>query len=174
MLPLVPIKNILVITNETQAPEVRKQLPKLPKQNVISEPTGRDTCAAVTLGAAIVGARSTTARSGQRPRAPKPGSAGRETASGSEGRTRCICGAATRAAAPEPGGWRRHGRAQGLRVREVVHADHHVGVATKRREPGDLLRTHDLVRDENVVYPGGHEDFRLSELCAGDANAKSG
>ena len=42
------------------APEVRKQLPKLPKENVIGEPVGRDTCAAVTLGAALVGARSTT------------------------------------------------------------------------------------------------------------------
>src|SRR5262252_4366314 len=61
VLPLVPIKNIFIITNEAQAPEVRKQLPKLPKQNVIAEPIGRDTCAAVTLGAALVGARSTTA-----------------------------------------------------------------------------------------------------------------
>ena len=61
VLPLVPLKNILIITNAIQAPEVRKQLPKLPRQNVIAEPCGRDTCAAVTLGAAIVGARSTTA-----------------------------------------------------------------------------------------------------------------
>lgn len=61
VLPIVPLKNILVITNEAQAPEVRKQLPKLPKQNVIAEPCGRDTCAAVTLGAALAGARSTTA-----------------------------------------------------------------------------------------------------------------
>src|SRR5512139_2495811 len=60
VLPLVPAKNILVITNEVQAPEVRKQLPKLPKDNVIAEPVGRDTTAAVTLGAALVGARSTT------------------------------------------------------------------------------------------------------------------
>src|SRR6478736_8484809 len=60
VLPVVPLKNILVITNEVQAPEVRKQLPKLPKKNVIAEPVGRDTCAAVTLGAALVGARSTT------------------------------------------------------------------------------------------------------------------
>src|SRR5215475_6290837 len=60
VLPLVPIKNILVITNEMQAPEVRKQIPKLPKDNVIAEPVGRDTTAAVTLGAALVGARSTT------------------------------------------------------------------------------------------------------------------
>jgi mannose-1-phosphate guanylyltransferase len=60
-LPIVPLKNILIITNAVQAPAVRKQLPKLPKDNVIAEPCGRDTCAAVTLGAAIVGARSTTA-----------------------------------------------------------------------------------------------------------------
>ena len=60
VLPLVPLKNILIITNAVQAPEVRKQLPKLPKGNVIAEPVGRDTCAAVTLGAAVVGQRSTT------------------------------------------------------------------------------------------------------------------
>src|SRR5437867_10197141 len=61
VLPLVPLKNILVITNTVQEPEVRRQLPKLPKQNVIAEPIGRDTCAAVTLGAAVIGQRSTTA-----------------------------------------------------------------------------------------------------------------
>jgi mannose-1-phosphate guanylyltransferase len=60
VLPIVPAKNIIIITNEAQAPEVRRQLPKIPKQNVIAEPCGRDTCAAVTLGAALVGARSTT------------------------------------------------------------------------------------------------------------------
>src|SRR4051812_18319176 len=61
VLPVVPIRNILIITNEVQAPQVAKQLPKLPRQNIIAEPVGRDTCAAVTLGAALVGARSTTA-----------------------------------------------------------------------------------------------------------------
>src|SRR5947208_13555901 len=60
VLPLVPLKNVLIITNEARAAEVRKQLPKLPKENVVTEPIGRDTCAAVTLGAALVGARSTT------------------------------------------------------------------------------------------------------------------
>jgi len=60
VLPLVPAKNIFIITNEVQAPLVRKQLPKLPKDNIVAEPVGRDTCAAVTLGAALVGARSTT------------------------------------------------------------------------------------------------------------------
>src|SRR5258707_7794991 len=58
VLPLVPLKNILVITNQVQSPEVRKQLPKLPKENIIAEPIGRDTCAAVTLEAALLGARS--------------------------------------------------------------------------------------------------------------------
>ncbi len=58
---LVPPKNIIVITNAVQAPEVAKQLPRLPKENVVAEPCGRDTCAAVTLGAAIVGQRSTNA-----------------------------------------------------------------------------------------------------------------
>src|SRR5215472_10502298 len=61
VLPLVPLSNVLIITNVVQAPEVRKQLPKLPKENLIAEPVGRDTTAAVTLGAALVGARSTTA-----------------------------------------------------------------------------------------------------------------
>ena len=61
VLPLVPAKNIFVITNENQLAAVRKQLPGIPKQNLVAEPIGRDTCAAVTLGAALVGARSTTA-----------------------------------------------------------------------------------------------------------------
>ncbi len=60
VLPLVPVKNIFVITNEVQLPEVHKQLPKIPRANLVAEPIGRDTCAAVTLGAALVGARSTT------------------------------------------------------------------------------------------------------------------
>ena len=60
VLPLVPAKNIFVITNAAQLPEVRRQLPKIPAANLVAEPVGRDTCAAVTLGAALVGARSTT------------------------------------------------------------------------------------------------------------------
>src|SRR5947208_14885688 len=41
VLPLVPVKNIFVITNEAPAAEVRKQLPKLPKENVLAERIGR-------------------------------------------------------------------------------------------------------------------------------------
>jgi mannose-1-phosphate guanylyltransferase len=54
------MENILIITNARQMPEVRNQLPELPVQNIIAEPCGRDTCAAVTLGAAIVGSRCPT------------------------------------------------------------------------------------------------------------------
>ena len=32
VLPVVPAKNVIVITNEAQAPEVQKQLPKLPQK----------------------------------------------------------------------------------------------------------------------------------------------
>ena len=60
VLPLVPLENILIITNTTQLPEVINQLPQLPRQNIIAEPCGRDTCAAVTLGASLVGARCPT------------------------------------------------------------------------------------------------------------------
>jgi mannose-1-phosphate guanylyltransferase len=61
ILPLVPAKNIFVITNRAQLPEVRRQLPGVPKENLVAEPMGRDTAAAVTLGAAMAGSRSTTA-----------------------------------------------------------------------------------------------------------------
>ncbi len=54
---LVPIENILIITNAVQAAAVRAQLPDLPASNIVGEPIGRDTCAAVALGAALVGAR---------------------------------------------------------------------------------------------------------------------
>ncbi|MCU0771270.1 MAG: sugar phosphate nucleotidyltransferase [Verrucomicrobia bacterium] len=58
--PIVPLKNIFIITNTAQVDTVRRQLPRLPRDNVVAEPIGRDTCAAVTLGAALVGVRSTT------------------------------------------------------------------------------------------------------------------
>jgi len=60
VLPVVPLKNIIVITNQLQVKAVMEQLPVLPPENIIAEPVGRDTCAAVTLGAAVVGQRSLT------------------------------------------------------------------------------------------------------------------
>ncbi|HIG30044.1 MAG TPA: mannose-1-phosphate guanyltransferase [Verrucomicrobiales bacterium] len=55
---LVPVENILIVTNTEQAAVVRKQLPEIPGGNIIGEPCGRDTAAAVALGAALVGQRS--------------------------------------------------------------------------------------------------------------------
>ena len=56
--PLFSRQNILVITNTEQAPKIRAVLPRLPRQNIISEPMRRDTAAAVGLGAAVVGKRN--------------------------------------------------------------------------------------------------------------------
>ena len=47
VLPVVPATNVLIITNSAQVAEVRRQLPELPKDNIVAEPVGRDTCAAV-------------------------------------------------------------------------------------------------------------------------------
>lgn len=58
VLPVVEADHIFIITNLQQADAVRKQLPELPDENIIAEPVGRDTCAAVTLGAALVAARN--------------------------------------------------------------------------------------------------------------------
>ena len=55
VLPVVPAENTFIITNVAQVDEVRRQLPELPAGNIIAEPCGRDTCAAVALGAALVG-----------------------------------------------------------------------------------------------------------------------
>lgn len=55
---LAPPANIWVITNQAQAASVRRQLPELPASNVVAEPVGRDTCAAVALAAAVVHAKA--------------------------------------------------------------------------------------------------------------------
>jgi mannose-1-phosphate guanylyltransferase len=58
--PVVPLPNVLVITTEAQRAQVQRQLPHLPRANIVAEPCGRDTTAAVALGAALVGQRSLT------------------------------------------------------------------------------------------------------------------
>lgn len=57
VLPLVPASQIFVITNRAQKEAVLAQLPNLSVENIIAEPCGRDTCAAVTLGGALVASR---------------------------------------------------------------------------------------------------------------------
>jgi mannose-1-phosphate guanylyltransferase len=60
VLPLVPAKNIFVITNEAQAAGSAETVAENSERKSRGRAGGRDTCAAVTLGAALVGARSTT------------------------------------------------------------------------------------------------------------------
>lgn len=55
--PLVPARNIFVITSAIQEKAVREVCAKLPKGNIVAEPVGRDTAPAVGLAAAIIGAR---------------------------------------------------------------------------------------------------------------------
>lgn len=55
--PLVPAKNIFVITSAVQEKAVREVCTRLPKENIVAEPVGRDTAPAVGLAAAVVGAR---------------------------------------------------------------------------------------------------------------------
>jgi mannose-1-phosphate guanylyltransferase len=55
--PVVPAKNIYIITNADQAAAVRRACPDIPRANVIAEPVGRDSGPAVGLAAEIIGAR---------------------------------------------------------------------------------------------------------------------
>ena len=55
--PLAPAKNIFVITSAIQEKAVRAVCKGIPAANIIAEPVGRDTAAAVGLAAAIVAER---------------------------------------------------------------------------------------------------------------------
>lgn len=55
---IIPEKRILVITSVDLQAAVSRLLPGLPKANVIGEPCGRDTAAAITLAAALIKARN--------------------------------------------------------------------------------------------------------------------
>lgn len=52
--PIVPPERIYVVTNAIQAPEVRRQLPRIPAENILVEPFGRNTAPAIGLGAEIL------------------------------------------------------------------------------------------------------------------------
>ncbi|MBP7830876.1 MAG: mannose-1-phosphate guanylyltransferase [Kiritimatiellae bacterium] len=55
---LIPPERILVITNKDLVGAAREACPVLPAENLIGEPVGRDTAAAVALGGALVQARN--------------------------------------------------------------------------------------------------------------------
>ncbi|MCH8474304.1 MAG: NTP transferase domain-containing protein [Opitutales bacterium] len=50
----VPAKNVLIITNREQVAAVREICPSLPAGNIIAEPVGRDTAAAIGLAMVLV------------------------------------------------------------------------------------------------------------------------
>ena len=50
-------ENILIVTNQEYAAEVRRHLPELPPENVIGEPIGRDTANAIGLAAVLLSQR---------------------------------------------------------------------------------------------------------------------
>jgi mannose-1-phosphate guanylyltransferase len=54
LLPLAPAKRFWIITNEDLRPAVLKQLPKLPKAQVLAEPAGRNTAPAIGLAAFLL------------------------------------------------------------------------------------------------------------------------
>jgi mannose-1-phosphate guanylyltransferase len=54
---LIPPENVFVVTNAELVEATRKAAPMLPPENVVGEPIGRDTAAAVACGGALVGAR---------------------------------------------------------------------------------------------------------------------
>ena len=51
---LVPQKNIFIITNKEQIEGIKEFAPEIPLKNIITEPCGRDTAAAIALAATII------------------------------------------------------------------------------------------------------------------------
>ena len=54
LLPLAPAKKFWIITNADLRPAITKQLPKLPKDQVLAEPVGRNTAPAIGLAAFLL------------------------------------------------------------------------------------------------------------------------
>jgi len=50
----VELKNIFVVTNKMQKEEIIKQLPEIPTENIIEEPFGRNTAAAIGLASVLI------------------------------------------------------------------------------------------------------------------------
>lgn len=54
---LIPLENIIILTNQLQEQEVRVVASELPAENIFAEPAKRDTAPAIALGAGIIAAR---------------------------------------------------------------------------------------------------------------------
>jgi mannose-1-phosphate guanylyltransferase len=58
---LIPPERVFVVTNKNLVQASREAAPILPPENIVGEPMGRDTAAAVALSGALIGARSVNA-----------------------------------------------------------------------------------------------------------------
>lgn len=58
---LIPLENIIIVTNSLQEEEIRKVAHMLPAENIFAEPAKRDTAPAVALGIGLVAARNPNA-----------------------------------------------------------------------------------------------------------------
>jgi mannose-1-phosphate guanylyltransferase len=54
LLPLAPVKRFWIITNDDSRPQIMRQLPRLPKHQILAEPVGRNTTPAIGLAAFIL------------------------------------------------------------------------------------------------------------------------
>lgn len=54
LLPMVAMEDIFVVTNVSYATLVQQQLPKLPAENILLEPCGRNTAPCIGLAAAVI------------------------------------------------------------------------------------------------------------------------
>ena len=54
---IVPDENIFIVTNKVQKDEIVRQLPNLPKDNIVEEPFGRNTAACIGLASVIIKSR---------------------------------------------------------------------------------------------------------------------
>ncbi|HVO75458.1 MAG TPA: mannose-1-phosphate guanylyltransferase [Ignavibacteriaceae bacterium] len=54
LIDIIPHENIFIITNKIQKPEIIKQLPELPCENIIEEPFGRNTAACIGLASLLI------------------------------------------------------------------------------------------------------------------------
>lgn len=54
ILPMVPIEDIYIATNESYKDLVRAQLPDIPEENILCEPVGRNTAPCIGLGATYI------------------------------------------------------------------------------------------------------------------------
>ena len=63
---------------------------------------------------------------------------------------------------------RRTGRLQGEDILFRIRADRQIGPPGQLRQPAELFRLHDLIRDDHARYAAFDQIFRFTQLGAGD------